>query len=132
MEEHIERKKIELLYKFKHDIEYKISIGGIKSIELEKFEEFKKKIINLKHGSGDEEIKNYIKNLETLFQSFRDEIENDQKKKIEEDRINKYLYQFLQNYNTKIFYKDIQTNKLCKVINFSEINHINTLIDTSL
>ena len=130
--EDIERKKIELLYKFKHDIEYKISIGGIKSIELEKFEEFKKKIINLKHGSGDEEIKNYIKNLETLFQSFRDEIENDQKKKIEEDRINKYLYQFLQNYNTKIFYKDIQTNKLCKVINFSEINHINTLIDTSL
>jgi hypothetical protein len=67
-----------------------------------------------------------------FFQSIRDEIENDQKKKIEEDRINKYLYQFLQNYNTKIFYKDIQTNKLCKVVNFSEINHINTLIDTSL
>ena len=129
--EDIERKKIELLYKFKHDIEYKISIGGIKSMELEKFEEFKKKILNLKHGSGEEEIKNYIKNLEMLFQSFLDEIENDQNKKIEEDRINKYLYQFLQNYDTKIFYKDIQTSKVCKVVNFSEINHINTLIDTS-
>ena len=125
--EDIEKKKIELLYKFKHDIEYKISIGDVKSVELEKYEEFKKKIINLKQGSGKIDIKDYISKMEMFFQSFREEIENDEKKKIDEDRINKYLYHFLENYNTKVFYKDIQKNKIFKIVNFSEINHINSL-----
>lgn len=65
--------------------------------------------------------------MEEFFRSFQDEMENDEKKKLDEDRINRYLIQFQQNYNAKSFYKDLQQNKLFKVINFSEINHINTL-----
>ena len=125
--EDIEKKKIELLYKFKHDIEYKIAMGEIKSSEFEKFEIFKKKIINLHHGSKNVDLAYYIRKMEEFFRSFQDEMENDEKKKLDEDRINRYLIQFQQNYNAKSFYKDLQQNKLFKVINFSEINHINTL-----
>ena len=125
--EDIEKKKIELLYKFKHDIEYKIAMGEIKSSEFEKFEIFKKKIINLHHGSKNDDLAYYIRKMEEFFRSFQDEMENDEKKKLDEDRINQYLIQFQQNYNAKSFYKDLQQNKLFKVINFSEINHINTL-----
>ena len=68
--------------------------------------------------------------MEKFFQSFKDEIENNEKKKIEEDRINKYLRQFHDEYYFKQFYKNVQENTLCKVINYNEINHINTLNDS--
>ena len=42
--EDIEKKKIELLYRFKHDIKYKISTGGVHSNEMENFEESTKNI----------------------------------------------------------------------------------------
>ena len=43
----MEKKKIELLYRFKHDIKYKISKGGIGSNEMENFKEFQKKMITI-------------------------------------------------------------------------------------
>ena len=125
--EDIEKKKIELLYKFKHDIKYKISTGGISSNGMENFEEFQEKINKLKNKHKDYDINDYIKVMEQYFQSFKEEMENNELKKIEEDRINKYLRQYHEDYNTKIFYKDIQDKILCKVVNYSQINHINSL-----
>ena len=128
--EDVEKKKIELLYRFKHDIKYKISTGGISSNEMENFKEFQEKINKLKIKYKDYDINTYIKEMEKIFQSFKDEIENNEKKKIEEDRINKYFRQFQEDYYFKQFYKNLQENILCKVINFSQINHINTLNDS--
>ena len=128
--EDVEKKKIELLYRFKHDIKYKISTGGISSNEMENFKEFQEKINKLKIRYKDYDINTYIKEMEKIFQSFKDEIENNEKKKIEEDRINKYFRQFQEDYYFKQFYKNLQENILCKVINFSQINHINTLNDS--
>ena len=129
--EDIEKKKLELLYKIKHDIKYKVAKGNINSIELENFELFQDKINDLKERYEEDDINDYIKNMEVYFQSFQDEIEKKEKKKYDEDRINKYLRQFYSDYNIKTFYKDIQRNILCKVINFSQINHINTLNDNN-
>jgi len=127
--EDVEKKKIELLYRFKHDIKYKISKGGIGSNEMKNFKEFQEKINKLKDRYKEYDINSYIKEMEKIFQSFKDELENNEKKKIEEDRINKYLRQFQEDYYFKQFYKNLQENILCKVVNFSQINHINTLND---
>ena len=127
--EDVEKKKIELLYRFKHDIKYKISKGGIGSNEMENFKEFQEKINKLKDRYKEYDINSYIKEMEKFFQSFKDELENNEKKKIEEDRINKYLRQFQEDYYFKQFYKNLQENILFKVVNFSQINHINTLND---
>ena len=127
--EDVEKKKIELLYRFKHDIKYKISKGGIGSNEMENFKEFQEKINKLKDRYKEYDINSYIKEMEKIFQSFKDELENNEKKKIEEDRINKYLRQFQEDYYFKQFYKNLQENILFKVVNFSQINHINTLND---
>ena len=126
----IEKKKIELLYKLKYDIKYKISTGEINPNQLENFEEFQEKLDKLKNRYEEYDINSYIKEMEKYFQSFRDEIENNGKKKIEEERINKYLSQFHADYYFKQFYKNLQENILCKVINYSQINHINTLNDS--
>ena len=128
--EDIEKKKFEILYKFKHDIKYKINIGEISSIEMENFEAFQEKIFNLKDKFTSSDYDSYIKELEIIFQSFQQEIADNAKKKIDEDRINKYLKQYQEDYNDKNYYKDIQRNFLCKVINFSQVNHMNMLNNT--
>ena len=125
--EEVEKKKIELLYKFKHDIKYKIATGGINTEEMENFQEFQEKVNKLKNKFEDYDINLYIKEMEQFFQSFKNEMENSAKKKEDEDRINKYLRQFHEDCNVKQLYKDLQEKLLCKVINFSQINHINTL-----
>jgi hypothetical protein len=128
--EDIEKKKFEILYKFKHDIKYKINIGEMSSIEMENFEAFQEKIFNLKDKFTSSDYDSYIKELEIIFQSFQQEIADNAKKKIDEDRINKYLKQYQEDYNDKNYYKDIQRNFLCKVINFSQVNHMNMLNNT--
>ena len=128
--EDIEKKKFEILYKFKHDIKYKINIGEMSSIEMENFEAFQEKIFNLKDKFTSSDYDSYIKELEIIFQSFQQEIADNANKKIDEDRINKYLKQYQEDYNDKNYYKDIQRNFLCKVINFSQVNHMNMLNNT--
>jgi hypothetical protein len=100
------------------------------SIEMENFEAFQEKIFNLKDKFTSSDYDSYIKELEIIFQSFQQEIADNAKKKIDEDRINKYLKQYQEDYNDKNYYKDIQRNFLCKVINFSQVNHMNMLNNT--
>ena len=126
--ENIEKKKKELLNKLQ-DMQYKISKGDIDFAELENFKLFTDEINNLKERYEGNDMNTYIKNMELFFKSFQEEMENIEKKKLEEERINKYLKQFYEDYNFKNFYKDIQRKMLCKVINFSQINHINILSD---
>ena len=64
--------------------------------------------------------------MENYFESFKEQIANNQKKKSEEDRINQYLKNTEEEFNTKKFYKEIHEKRLCKVINYSQINHLNT------
>ena len=125
----IEKKKIELLYKFKHDIIYKISTGEMSSEEMDTFLRFKEKIEKLKKIYNEYDLRAYIKEMEIFFQSLKDEIENNLKRKIEEDRINSYLNNYRKYYYSKKGYRDFQISVLGKILNFSQINHINILND---
>ena len=128
--EEIEKKKIELLYKFKHDIIYKISIGEINEDEMDNFIRFKEKINKLKKIYNEYDLKQYIKEMEIFFQSLKEEIENNQRKKVEEDRINNYLTYYRRNYDSKLGYKELHGKLLCKVINYNQVNHLNILNDS--
>ena len=122
--EEVEKKKIELLYKFKHDIKYKIATGRINTEEIENFQEFQEKVNKLKNKFEDYDINLYIKEMEQFFQSFNNEMENSAKKKEDEDRINKYLRQFHEDCNVKQLYKDLflTTYIQCKMCNSGLIN----------
>ena len=128
----IEKKKMELLYKIKHDIKYKISRGEINMSEIDNFNKFQTKINGLKKEYEDFNIELYVKQLEEYFSSYEDEITNKERKKIDEDRINNYLRRLKDYFNDNDRLRRINEEKLCKVIDFHEINHINTLNDTKI
>ena len=127
----IERKKMEILYKIKHDIKYKIMRGEINLSEMDNFNNFQLKINDLKKQYENFNIELYIKKLEEFFSSFEDEISKNERKKYDEDRINNYLRRLKDDFNDKDRYRKIYEEKLCKVVDFNEINKINTLNDTN-
>ena len=125
----IEKKKTELLYQFKYDIKYKIFTGEMNAGDMDSFEEFKKKINNLKNNQEDD-VDKYVAKIQNYFQGFKEEMADIEKNKLNENRINQYLKKFKEEYSIKNLYKDIQEKKLIKVANYSQINHINTLNDS--
>ena len=125
----IEKKKTELLYQFKYDIKYKIFTGEMNAGDMDSFEEFKKKINNLKNNQEDD-VEKYVAKIQNYFQGFKEEMADIEKNKLNENRINQYLKKFKEEYSIKNLYKDIQEKKLIKVVNYSQINHINTLNDS--
>ena len=127
----IEKKKMELLYKIKHDIQYKISRGDINVNEMDNFNNFQDKINELKKEYEDFNIKTYVRQLEEYFFSFEEEISKNEKKKYDEDRINNYLRRLKEEFNDRFFMRQLHEQKLCKAVDFSDVNHINTLNETS-
>ena len=125
----IKKKKTKLLYQFKYDIKYKIFTGEMNAGDMDSFEEFKKKINNLKNNQEDD-VEKYVAKIQNYFQGFKEEMADIEKNKLNENRINQYLKKFKEEYSIKNLYKDIQEKKLIKVVNYSQINHINTLNDS--
>ena len=125
----IEKKKTKLLYQFKYDIKYKIFTGEMNAADMDSFEEFKKKINNLKNNQEDD-VDKYVAKIQNYFQGFKEEMADIEKNKLNENRINQYLKKFKEEYSIKNLYKDIQEKKLIKVVNYSQINHLNTLNDS--
>ena len=123
----IEKKKMEILYRIKHDIKYKISRGDINLSEMDNFNKFQDKINDLKKVYENFSINLYVKELEEFFSSFEDELSSKEKNKYDEDRINDYLRRLKEDFNEKNFMRKLYEQKLCKVIDFNKINNINTL-----
>ena len=118
---------MELLYKFKNDISFKISKGEINLNEMENFIAFEHKINGLKKNYEDFNIDVYVKELEEYFYSFEREIIRNEQVKKEEERINNYLRRLKEDFKDKIYIRKLYEQKLCKIIDYSEINHINIL-----
>ena len=76
----IEKKKLEILYKLKNDIQNQINRGEIHFNEMENFNEFQKKINDLKNGLEVFDKKAYLKQLEDSFSSFEELMSKNKKK----------------------------------------------------
>ena len=129
------RKKVHLA-RIKEDIRYKISQGKYHFDEFDFFQKFEKAMnnINLSRFKGDEKrIKEYVHTLEKYFQLFYYELLNKEREKIDEDRINKFLYTMHEEVGTTIPYVKYIKGKKCrasdynKEINLCEINSSNNL-----
>jgi hypothetical protein len=130
----VEKRKRLHLTRIKEDIKYKIKAGKIHYNDYENFLVFEKLMndINLDKLKGNKKrIADYVHSLEKYFHLFYYEILTNERKKKEEDRINKFLYELHEEIGVTIPYVIKQKGKRCrstdfnKEINLSEINSSN-------
>ena len=124
----INKRKIELLFKIKHDLEFKIKQGDIKSNEKLEFKDLELKIYSTKIETFDQKgINEYLDKLEGFFNSFENDITNAERRKKDEERINGFRKDLID----KISYSEILREKKEKffgnVIDFNIVNHLNEL-----
>ena len=124
----INKRKMEILLKLKHDLEYKLISGLIKSIEKLNYKEFVKKINSLTIENLDEKnLNEYIDKLEEYFNSFENDINNFEKMRINEERINSFKKKLIDNMEKSEKIRENKSKIYGNVIDFNNINHINEL-----
>ena len=124
----INKRKMEILLRLKHDLEYKLITGIIKSVEKLNFKEFVKKINSTTIDSLDEQSLNeYLDKLEEYFSSFENDIINIEKMKRNEERINAFKQKLIDNMNYNEQIRENKSRIVGNAIDFNSINHINEL-----
>ena len=124
----INNKKLEILFKMKHDMEYKIRKGDIKPAEKDEYKKLEEKINNLTNSSLDNlSISEYIDELEEYFYSFENNLYNAEQKKKDEERINGFKGDLQKNINFYYIIKKKIEEKYGYPIDFKNINHLNEL-----
>ena len=124
----INKRKIELLFRIKHDLEYKIKIGDIISMSNLTFRDLEQKIYSTKIKSYDQKgINEYLDEIEYFFSSFENDMDNAINLKKDQDRINRFRNNLIDNVN---FYEILRGKKqkiYANSVDFNIINHINEL-----
>ena len=120
----VEMKKLEVLYKIKNDLNFKIMKGYINISDYDIYDKLKNRLSKLIDKYN---IQDYITNIEDCFDEFEEEIYLVEQRRRNEQRINA----FVKDLNTQIDFnsikKNVQEKKLCNVINYESINRINVL-----
>ena len=132
--EEVEKRKRVHLARIKEDIKYKINKGKIHYHEFENYMVFERAMNNInlnKLRLDKKRIGDYVHSLEKYFQLFYYELLANERKKKEEERINRFLYELHEEVGVIIPYVKFQKGKRCrstdynKEINLSEINSSN-------
>ena len=126
----INKRKIELLFKIKHDLEFKIKKGDIKSLENLEFKDLEQKIYTTKIQTFDiNGINEYLDKLEGFFNSFENDINIAENRKKEEERINGFRNDLIYKMDFAEILREKKERVFGSVIDFININHINELSD---
>ena len=120
----IEKRKMQLLLKFKNDIEYKAMNGEVDEIEVNMFSKLEEKIDKL---MGLININEYVDKIEDYIGEFQEEINRREQSRNDEKRINGFIDKLKEDIDYKNNRKDYIINRHGKVFNFNYINHINDL-----
>ena len=124
----INKRKLEILFRIKHDLEFKIRKGYIKSIEKLEFKDFEKKINSTKIQTLDRKgLDEYLDKLEEFFDSFENDMTNAENMKKDEERINGFRKNLIQNMDYAEIIRGRRERIFGNVIDFNIINHINEL-----
>ena len=128
----IEKKKKIFLNRIKEDIKYKINEGKYHLIEMENFKTFDEAMdkFKLKAASDIKKVRLYVNLVEKYLHFYQVELDNREKEKMDEDRINK----FLRNLNREIYVtlpyvKDIKGRHCHSVDYFKELQELSMLHD---
>ena len=120
----VEKRKMQLLLKFKNDIDYRAMKGEVDETELNMFTKLEEKIDKLMDLIN---IKEYVAKMEDYIGEFQEEINLREKSRKDEKRINGFIEKLKEDIDYKINRKDFLVNRYGKVFNFNYINHINDL-----
>ena len=124
----INKRKIEILLKLKHDLEFKIKNGNINYLEKLEYLDFEQKIYSIKLNDFNKKgIDEYLDLLEDYFNSFEYDIEIAETRKKDEERINGFRNNLINKINFSEILRDSREKKFSKGIDFSDVNHINEL-----
>ena len=128
----IEKKKKIFLNRIQEDIKYKINEGKYHLIEMENFKTFDEAMdkFKLKAASDIKKVRLYVNLVEKYLHFYQVELDNREKEKMDEDRINK----FLRNLNREIYVtlpyvKDIKGRHCHSVDYFKELQELSMLHD---
>ena len=119
-----EKRKMQLLLKFKNDMEYKAMKGDIDETELNMYSKLEEKIDKLMDLIN---LNEYVAKMEDYIGEFQEEINLREKSRNDEKRINGFIEKLHDDFNHKTKKKNYMINRYGKVINFNCINHINDL-----
>ena len=99
--EEIEKKKKVYLFRLKEDIKYKINEGKYHLIEIENFKHFENAMnkFRLKDSLDPKKVKLYINLVQKYLHYYKVALDNKEREKNDEDRINR----FLRNLNQEIY-----------------------------
>ena len=120
----IERRKEEVLLKFKNDIIYKINKTELTFNELNLYDELVKKLKNFENNLSNEK---YIKLLQNYFHNLNKQLKLSEERKLQELRINKFVNSLIDDMDIISFKKKKQETDRCHVLNYKDFNYANKL-----
>ena len=124
----IKKRKLEILFKFKHDLNFKIMKGDIKSNELFELEDLEQKINLIEIQIRDSNDTNkYVDILEEFFTAFENDIILAENKKKFEERINGFRNDLIDHMDLAESTREGKEKKFGSAIDFNIVNHINEL-----
>ena len=126
----INKRKIELLFKIKHDLEFKIHKGDIKALDNLEFKDLEQKIYATKITTFDiNGINEYLDKLEGFFNAFENDINIAENRKKEEERINGFKNDLIYRMDFAEILRGKKEKVFGSITDFININHINELSD---
>jgi hypothetical protein len=126
----IEIQKKIYLNRIKEDIKYKIREGRYHLIELDNFNIFEEAMnkFKLKNAVDDKKVKIYVHLVEKYLTYYKEDLDNREKEKIDEDRINKFLKDLNQEiYVTLPYIKEVKGRYCHSVDYFKQLQELSEL-----
>ena len=126
----IEKKKKVYLFRLKEDIKYKIKEGKYHLIEIENFKNFENAMnkFRLKDTTNEKKVKLYLNLVERYLRFYQMELDNKEKEKNDEDRINKFLRDLNQDiYGTLPLVKEIKGRYCHSIDYFQELYQLSEI-----
>ena len=120
----VEKRKMQILLKFKNDIEYKAMTGDIDQTEVDMFSKLEAKMDKLMDLIN---INEYMAKMEDYIGEFQEEMNLREKSRKDEKRINGFIENLNDDINFKISKKNYILNRFGKIINFKKVNSISKL-----
>ena len=120
----IERRKQEVLLKFKNDIIYKIKQRELTFNELSIYDELENKLKNFENNLSNQK---YIKLLESYFNNLDKQLRLSKQRKMKEHRINNFMNNLIENMDILNLKKKKMEENFCHILNYKDYNHFNKL-----
>ena len=120
----IEKRKMQLLLKFKNDIDYKAMNGEVDETEVNMYSKLEENIGKLMDLIN---INEYVAKMEDYIGEFQEELKRRDQSRNDEKRINGFIEKLKEDFDNKMSKKDYMLNRYGKAFNYNFINPINNL-----